>query len=82
MERGFRWLVTLVALISFALAIVSILVIRSTWHDDDNREVGIIWLYVTTFTCLVVATMSAISAELTVDLCKLPYSGKLAMYSN
>lgn len=81
MSRAFRWAIVLGALISFALVLISIIVIRSTWHDEDRRESGIIWLYASAIAIFLTGVGSALSAEVTPDICRMPYSGRFAAYS-
>jgi len=78
------WVAVIVILVALIILIISIVVIHNLKdHPDPNKlEVGLIWLYVGTGLVFLAGLMTAIAAELTPEVCRLPYSGQIVPRTN
>lgn len=77
----FGWFVVLLILIIFGFIGIGIISIRSTWDNIQNREFGMIWLYVALGLSLLAGLLLSISMFEKPQVCKLPYSGKISKLS-
>jgi len=81
MGRLLAWTVVLLGLFAFASGVIAIVIIRTNWANISQRNSSLIWLYVSLILIFIAALLAGINAELTIDTCTLPYSGKLATYA-
>lgn len=72
------WLIVLFAMFTFASGAVSIISIRATWDDVNQREIGMIPLYITIILAFVTSLIAALNIYDKPKSCYLPYSGKMA----
>lgn len=70
------WLAVIVILVALIILVIAIIVIHSTKDNPKRLELGLIWLYIGTILVFFAGLMVAIAAELTTNICQLPYSGK------
>ena len=74
-NKPLLWVASLVALIALIFLIIGIILIRRTWDDPQRREGSMFWLYLAGVAIFLAALMAGIAAELTPNMCRLPYSG-------
>ena len=72
------WLAVIIILVSVIMLVISIVIIHATKDDPDPNklDIGLIWLYIGVALVFLAGLITAIAAEITPNLCQLPYSGE------
>ncbi len=74
-DKSLIWLAVLISLIALIFIVIAIIAVRATWDDPERREFGALWLYLAAGAIFITGLMTAVAAEMTPNLCQLPYSG-------